>query len=155
MTTEGTDSGDPGDVNLWRVDEVERRQPTPTVDQDHLSIVDRRHVGAWPTHLRVPGNESWTMEPNSTSTGVGVLTSVLNLSPPFTGWMRNTAIFGVLVGGIKKISRRVDVHPAGPDRKSTPNRSLRVRRYPARSRTLSRCYVRGSYCRGSAPIRAV
>jgi hypothetical protein len=85
MTTEGTDSGDPGAVNLWRVDEVERRQPTPTVDQDHLSIVDRRHVGAWPTHLRVPGNESWTMEPNSTSTGVGVLTSVLNLSPPPAG----------------------------------------------------------------------
>jgi hypothetical protein len=84
-------------------------RPRPSVD---CGSAPRR--GLADSNLRVPGNESWTMEPNSTSTGVGVLTSVLNLSLPFTGWMRNTAIFGVLVGGIKKISRRVDVHPAGP-----------------------------------------
>jgi hypothetical protein len=39
-----------------------------------------------------PRNENYGAGPNSTSTGVGVLTSVLNLSLPFAGWMRNTAI---------------------------------------------------------------
>ena len=34
-------------------------------------------------------------EPNSTSTGVGVLTSVLNFNLPFEGWIRNTAIESV------------------------------------------------------------
>ena len=36
-----------------------------------------------------------TSEPNSTSTGVGVFTSVLNLSLPFDGRMRNTAMVSV------------------------------------------------------------
>ena len=42
-----------------------------------------------------PQVESQASGPNSTSTGVGVLTSVLNLSLPFDGWMRKTAMLSV------------------------------------------------------------
>ena len=34
-------------------------------------------------------------EPNSTSTGVGVMTSVLNFNLPFESWIRKTAIESV------------------------------------------------------------
>src|SRR4051794_40242754 len=40
-------------------------------------------------------NDTQAPGPNSTSTGVGVLTSVLNLSLPFASWMRNTAMVSV------------------------------------------------------------
>ena len=42
-----------------------------------------------------PGNENYGAGPNSTSTGVGVLMRVLNLSLPFASWMRNTAMLSV------------------------------------------------------------
>jgi hypothetical protein len=42
-----------------------------------------------------PQVENQTSGPNSTSTGVGVLTSVLNLSFPFAGWTRKTAMVSV------------------------------------------------------------
>ena len=42
-----------------------------------------------------PQVENQTRGPNSTSTGVGVLTSVLNLSFPFAGWTRKTAMVSV------------------------------------------------------------
>src|SRR3984893_18993948 len=41
------------------------------------------------------GSENQAVGPNSTSTGVGVLTSVLNLSRPLASWMRNTAMLSV------------------------------------------------------------
>jgi hypothetical protein len=42
-----------------------------------------------------PQVENQTSGPNSTSTGVGVLTSVLNLSFPFASWTRKTAMVSV------------------------------------------------------------
>ena len=57
----------------------------------------------------------------------------------------------ILVGGIEERSRRIDVHPARPlPAGRTPNRSFRVRRFPARSRTSRRCHDHGSSCRGNA-----
>jgi hypothetical protein len=49
----------------------------------------KRDTAPWPQV------ENQTSGPNSTSTGVGVLTSVLNLSLPFAGWTRKTAMVAV------------------------------------------------------------
>ena len=42
-----------------------------------------------------PLNNDQASGPNSMSTGVGVFTSVLNLSLPFEVWMRKTAMLSV------------------------------------------------------------
>jgi hypothetical protein len=56
---------------------------------------DRANAGRGEKPLCFRDKENQARGPNSTSTGVGVLTSVLNFSLPVTGWIRNTAMLSV------------------------------------------------------------
>ena len=76
---------------------VKERSPFPVDMFQTAGVADH---GPWESQgpwqgSQPPERDRYASGPNSMSTGVGVVTSVLNLSVPLDRWMRKTAMLSV------------------------------------------------------------